>query len=232
MVQQTKCRQERGRKITRIPYFALTFFFGTSRPYNHHLLRYILFLVCFACAHAAVGQIKSTQISLFTPMVDSPVIFNRYDNLIRIAGFKKGMDVSFSTCTVEYKGGDTFNIKAKFTGHDTLVVKQKRKILYQKPYRVESFVTANVNLGPSSDTFVTTKELLVRLAPMHRSSERRVRVVFVPRKGDIYEIECIRPCNDNAEAKQLTSLLLSGDRVIIEIPGEGTTHTSRIFTIK
>lgn len=128
------------------------------------------------------------------------------------------MEISFSGCTVQQLNGDTFNVKANFTGTAVLVVKNGDKTVYKKSYQVRSHLTASVNTGLLTDN-ATKDQILESLLPMHKSAlHNRTRFVYLPKVGDPYVVEIRGAGKTNNEIKAICSRLRPGDKVIIEFP--------------
>lgn len=175
-------------------------------------------MVLLAGRQYASGQFSVRQLSLCDPVADSAILFDQFDNLVMINGWKPGMDVSFSKCTLQHINKDTFNIKADFTGKDILVVKNGSKVLYQKQYNVKSHFTASVNTGLFVHS-TTGDQMLESLLPMHQSAmHNRARFTFLPRLGDALVVEFTGAGKNNSSIKAICSRLRQGDKVIIEFP--------------
>lgn len=178
-----------------------------------------LFFLFLFLQQAAWGQINTQQISLTDGMTDSAILFNKYDNQIVVSGWKEDMQVSFARCTVQQVNGDTFNVKANFTGTDVLVVKRGGQVLYQKKYKVLSYTTASVNISMLPGTEATAAEILGSLNPVHKSAgNNQARMTLIPKKGDAHVFEVVGKGKDNPDIKTVCSHMQKGDKVIIEFP--------------
>ncbi len=182
-----------------------------------NLLPFLLLLL----QQVAWAQTGTRQISLNDALADSAILFNKYDNLVVITGWQEGMHISFDRCTVQQVNGDTFNVRANFTGTDALVVKKGDRAVYTKSYKVLSlsYASASVSISMLPGVEATTAQILESLTPAHKSAgDKQSRIIFMPKKGDPTVIEIVGKGKNNPDVRAMCDRMQKGDKVIIEFP--------------